>query len=800
MPPRSCHFALDPLNAIASRRSNEAVPPCLLRSVNHALPFLAAAVPLVGRDQTSRAIAATEMRLARTAPPSVVRRQIPRHTEARPVCLAPQRCSRERSPLLSLRRQCYRRYRRSARTDPAPRGFSDLFDYAAQRRIQTMRLCRRHGWVRAMLRSGELSVTATAQMETAFAAAERACRRAIPNAGLESCHDLPGLPASPSAACNRAADESGAGAGEAGAAAMTGSAAHGLVAAGREARSPRDAGGGRGGREGRRTGSDRGRPSSNEPAAVAGRPSTAGALLPVGRLQSSAAAAGAAPASAPERVPDRPDSNTAAAHPSPQAAPERAARTGLAGEVAATTPVVPVARHAAAQHRARHADAPSARLQSNGVATPSPAPARAPTCAPSRAPGLAAPSSDQGPAAPLLPATSRPAPIPVPVVAPAQPRPPAAPAPEPSRGDPTTELPAGPVTAAALLHPRRQREIIEQAAGMTTRQVAGLLGDRRSAGGAAARHAARGGAGPLHLEGEHRPGVRAGAAPTEGPAVAPGPAHVVGRPGGAAGARGGGAARPARRRTPAGACGQHGSIVAAGAEQDTLGRAGGPRPLGVGAVILRRRMALPPPPGSSRGPQCHPPLPRRAARHPLHRQRVQRPPVQRRSAPAQAPLLRPRPPLPQRREVTAPVPECRAQPQGCPIVGHRVSSRRSRLPRAAARSRTTSLSRALHITACATDTEQLCRRSRRGSPPPRRGVQTGSPVACSSMLLSIPANSAAFSVRTLAAATRAQMCHNPRRWSNIPIAVIGLATPNFWPGVMVMLYPVSGVAGHHRSS
>ena len=145
----------------------------------------------------------------------------------------------------------------------------------------------------------------------------------------------------------------------------------------------------------------------------------------------------------------------------------------------------------------------------NGVATPSPAPARAPTCAPSRAPGLAAPSSDQGPAAPLLPATSRLAPIPVPVVAPAQPRPPAAPAPEPSRGDPTTELPAGPVTAAALLHPRRQREIIEQAAGMTTRQVAGLLGDRRSAGGAAARHAARGGAGPLHLEGEHRPGVRA---------------------------------------------------------------------------------------------------------------------------------------------------------------------------------------------------------------------------------------------------------------------------------------------------
>ena len=60
------------------------------------------------------------------------------------------------------------------------RGFSSLFDYAvrelrfsdaaAQRRIQTMRLCRRHGWVRAMLHSGDLSLTAAAQMETAFAA------------------------------------------------------------------------------------------------------------------------------------------------------------------------------------------------------------------------------------------------------------------------------------------------------------------------------------------------------------------------------------------------------------------------------------------------------------------------------------------------------------------------------------------------------------------------------------------------------------------------------------------------------
>ena len=151
------------------------------------------------------------------------------------------------------------------------RGFSSLFDYAvrelrfsdaaAQRRIQTMRLCRRHGWVRAMLYSGELSVTATAQMETAFAAAERACRRALANVDQGQCHDLPGLPASGDAAGNRDGSESGAGAGVASTAAMKGSAAHGLVAAGREAGSPRDAGG-------RGAGSDRGRPSSDQAAAA----------------------------------------------------------------------------------------------------------------------------------------------------------------------------------------------------------------------------------------------------------------------------------------------------------------------------------------------------------------------------------------------------------------------------------------------------------------------------------------------------------------------------------------------------
>ena len=380
------------------------------------------------------------------------------------------------------------------RYSPKHQCFS-LFDYAvrelrfsdaaAQRRIQTMRLCRRHGWVRAMLHSGDLSLTATAQMETAFAAAERECRRAIPNVGLEHCHDLLGQPAWPSAACDRDADEAGADAGAevASAAAMTASAAHGLVAAGQEARSPRDAGGHEdrhagdhcspssdrpaarsprdaGGYEDRHTGSDHCSPSSDQPDAVDARPAAAG-VQPAGR--SHAATSDAAPASTPGRVPDRPDSNTATRHAPPQAAPGHAPRTGLAGEVAAHTPVVR-ASHAAAQHRgAGHADALPARLESSGAASPSPAPSRAPV--------PAAPSSDQGPAAPLLPPTSRTARV----VAPSEPPPTAALAPKPSRGDPPTELSAVPVSAAALLHPQRQRELIEQAAGMTTRQVAGLL-------------------------------------------------------------------------------------------------------------------------------------------------------------------------------------------------------------------------------------------------------------------------------------------------------------------------------------
>ena len=73
------------------------------------------------------------------------------------------------------------------------RGFSSLFDYAvrelrfsdaaAQRRIQALRLCRRHGWVRDKLQNGALTLTAAAQLETAIAGAERHGKQEVPQRG-----------------------------------------------------------------------------------------------------------------------------------------------------------------------------------------------------------------------------------------------------------------------------------------------------------------------------------------------------------------------------------------------------------------------------------------------------------------------------------------------------------------------------------------------------------------------------------------------------------------------------------------
>ena len=66
-------------------------------------------------------------------------------------------------------------------------------------------------------------------------------------------------------------------------------------------------------------------------------------------------------------------------------------------------------------------------------------------------------------------------PRPCPCVAPSESLHTASLAPESFRDDPFAELSPGPSSAAPLLHPQRQRELIEQATGMSTRQVAGLL-------------------------------------------------------------------------------------------------------------------------------------------------------------------------------------------------------------------------------------------------------------------------------------------------------------------------------------
>ena len=278
------------------------------------------------------------------------------------------------------------------------RGFSSLFDYAvrelrftdaaAQRRIQAMRLCRRHGWVRASLQSGDLSMTSAGQLETTFAGAERAERQSDTghrNVGQGRGHDQDhdstgrtrqlGLPAAP----------------------------------------------GEAGEQGER-----------------------------------------GPQSAPELVP-----------PAGECSGDAAAMNTLAE---------PVASHAAAQDRgATHAGALLRRPELNGNAAPFPASSCDAVAVPVAGP--AAPSSDEGPAPRLLQPKDQPkdlpasAPVakPVQVVAPSESRHTASCAPELPRDDSFAELSPGTVSAASLLHPQRQRELIEQAAGMSTRQVAVLL-------------------------------------------------------------------------------------------------------------------------------------------------------------------------------------------------------------------------------------------------------------------------------------------------------------------------------------
>ena len=276
------------------------------------------------------------------------------------------------------------------------RGFSSLFDYAvrelrfsdaaAQRRIQAMRLCRRHGWVRASLQSGELSMTAAGQLEATFAGAERAERQS-----------------------------------------HTGH---------------------------RNVGQGRGRDQDHD---------CAGGTRQLGLP--------AAPGEADEQGEREHRSAPGFAPPAGE----------CTGDVAAgNTPAVPVTSRAGAQAPgAGHAGAPLPRPELNGNASPFPAPSCAPVAAHGAGAGAspAAPSSDDGPAPQLLPSTnfSASAPEPEPVMAPAESRHTASRAPEPLRDDPFAELSPGTVSAAPLLHPQLQRELIEQAAGMSTRQVASLL-------------------------------------------------------------------------------------------------------------------------------------------------------------------------------------------------------------------------------------------------------------------------------------------------------------------------------------
>ena len=333
------------------------------------------------------------------------------------------------------------------------RGFSSLFDYAvrelgytdaaAQRRIQAMRLCRRHEWVRAKLQSGELNLTSAAQLETVFAGAERQSRMGRQNGGPGRCHE-PEQDDDPGGRSERLRRPRRP--------ALQGEAGGGTESGRSLGKQPRDAGGLEAGERmasamATAAPGASGAVAVGEPVAFSGRSAPTG-VQPAGRLDVRAATGRAAPQSVPGRAP-------------------RAEQ--CSGDAAAVnTSVVAVASHAVAQDPgAGHAGAllPRPGLDGNGSPFPAPSCASVP----------AAPSSDEGAAPQHLPPTNIPAPVPVPVAAPSESRHPASLTPESSRDDSSAELSPGPLSAAPLLHPQRQRELIEQAAGMSTRQVAGLL-------------------------------------------------------------------------------------------------------------------------------------------------------------------------------------------------------------------------------------------------------------------------------------------------------------------------------------
>ena len=344
------------------------------------------------------------------------------------------------------------------------RGFSSLFDYAvrelhfsdaaAQRRIQAMRLCRRHGWVRACLQSGALSMTSAGQLETTFAGAERAERQSHTghrNVGQDRGHDQDhdsaggtrqlGLPAAPGEA-----DEQG----ERGHRSAPGFAPPAAECTADRRRGVHAA------------------KAFSQPAECSGDVRERGHR--------------SAPGGAPPAGECSGDMRERAHRSAPGGAPPAGE---CSGEVAAgNTSAAPVASRSGAQAPGTgHAGAPLPLSELNGNASPFPAPSCATVAAHGAGAGAdagsAAPSSDEDLAPQLLPPPDVPAsasaPAPAPIVAPAESRHTASRAPEPLRDDPFAELSPGTVSAAPLLHPQRQRELIEQAAGMSTRQVASLL-------------------------------------------------------------------------------------------------------------------------------------------------------------------------------------------------------------------------------------------------------------------------------------------------------------------------------------
>ena len=278
--------------------------------------------------------------------------------------------------------------------------YSSLFDYAvrelrfsdaaAQRRIQALRLCRRHGWVRDKLQNGELTLTAAAQLETAIAGAERHGKQEVARRG---------------------------GAQPAGNRRPPGG--RGLVGGGQ-----------------------------NVPAGIAGAaPAAATGAATAGIADAAPAATGAAVTELAGAAPAATGAGAAGMAGTAPAAATGAAAAGVAGAAPAAVTSAAAGEPVAAPGAAAACAQPGAR---------EPAAAAAPPAVAGDAPPRAQCRGD--------------------VAAIDQPRPlPAAPSGAvPPRPDHPGAVPLQP-PPAPLRDPQRQRALIEQAAGLSTRQVAGLI-------------------------------------------------------------------------------------------------------------------------------------------------------------------------------------------------------------------------------------------------------------------------------------------------------------------------------------